>query len=201
MQAGQAQAYENMSTPPLIDQTKKDPKLVVTQQLATSPYNIQLNTNVPPFNNQKARDAIYYATDSEAIRSKLFQNRYPSTQSFTGEGGKFFMPTIPGYKTYDLAKAKALVQELGGMSIDLGTIKVLVATQVIQALASQWEQAGIKTKLHSYDLAPLIQAFGRSGSPCCRRRGPTTRPRASAWRSATPRCRRSAGSRTRSSTA
>jgi ABC-type transport system substrate-binding protein len=160
MQAGQAQAYENMSTPALIDQAKKNSKFVVTQTVGTSPYNIQLNTNIPPFNDKKARDAIYYATDSEAIRSKLFQNRYPSTQSFTGEGGKFFMPTIPGYKTYDLAKAKALVQELGGMSIDLGTIKVLVATQTIQALASQWQQAGIKVKLHNYDLAQLIQAFG-----------------------------------------
>ena len=160
MQAGQAQAYENMSTPPLIDQAKKNDKFVVTQTVGTSPYNIQLNTNIPPFDEQKARDAIYYATDSEAIREKLFQNRYPSTQSFTGEGGKFFMPTIPGYKTYDLAKAKALVQEMGGMSIDLGTIKVLVATQTIQALASQWQQAGIKVKLHNYDLAQLIQAFG-----------------------------------------
>ena len=37
---------------------------------------------------------------------------------------------------------------------------MLVATQVIQALASQWEQAGIKVKLHNYDLAQLIQAFG-----------------------------------------
>jgi peptide/nickel transport system substrate-binding protein len=37
---------------------------------------------------------------------------------------------------------------------------VLVATQTIQALASQWEQAGIKVKLHNYDLAQLIQAFG-----------------------------------------
>ena len=84
LQAGQAQAYENLSTPSLIDQMKKDPKLQVTQQLSTSPYNIQLNTNAPPFNNPKARQAIYYATDSEAIRSKLFQNRYPSTQGFTG---------------------------------------------------------------------------------------------------------------------
>ena len=63
LQAGQAQAYENLSTPSLIDQMKKDPKLQVTQQLSTSPYNIQLNTNAPPFNNPKARQAIYYATE------------------------------------------------------------------------------------------------------------------------------------------
>ena len=35
LQAGQAQAYENLSTPSLIDQMKKNPKLQVTQQLST----------------------------------------------------------------------------------------------------------------------------------------------------------------------
>ena len=159
LQAGQAQANENLSTPTLIDQMKKDPKLQVTQQLSTSPYNIQLNTNAPPFNNPKARQAIYYATDSEAIRSKLFQNRYPSTQGFTGPGGLFFSADVPGYRTYDLAKAKALVKELGGLKTQLGTINVLVAKQTTQALASQWAQAGIKTEIKSYDLGPLIEAF------------------------------------------
>jgi peptide/nickel transport system substrate-binding protein len=159
LQAGQAQAYENLSTPSLIDQMKKDPKLQVTQQLSTSPYNIQLNTDRPPFNDKKARDAIYYATDSEAIRSHIFNNLYPTTQSFTGPGGLFHQAKVDGYKAYDLDKAKALVKELGGLTVDLGTINVLVAKNTIQALQSQWAQAGIKTKIHSYDLAPLIQAF------------------------------------------
>jgi peptide/nickel transport system substrate-binding protein len=131
---------------------KKNPKLQVTQQLSTSPYNIQLNTDIPPFNNPKARQAIYYATDSEAIRSKLFQNRYPSTQGFTGPGGLFFEADVPGYRTYDLAKAKALVKELGGLKTQLGTINVLVAKQTTQALQSQWAQAGIKATIKSYDL-------------------------------------------------
>jgi peptide/nickel transport system substrate-binding protein len=159
LQAGQAQAYENLSTPSLIDQIKKNPKFTVTQQLSTSPYNIQLNTAIPPFNNPKARQAIYYATDSEAIRSKLFQNRYPNTQGFTGPGGLFFQAEVPGYRTYDLEKAKALVKELGGLKVELGTINVLVAKQTTQALQSQWAQAGIKTEIKGYDLGPLIQAF------------------------------------------
>ena len=52
---------------------------------------------------------------------------------------------MPGYRTTDLAKAKALVKELGGLKTQLGTINVLVAKQTTQALASQWAQAGIKT--------------------------------------------------------
>jgi len=159
MQAGQADAYEDMSTPQLVQQAQKSGKFTVTQQLSTSPYNIQLNTGIKPFDDQKARDAIYYATDSEAIRSHIFNNMYPTTQSFTGPGGLFYDAKVDGYKPYDLAKAKALVKQLGGLTVDLGTINVLVAKNTIQALQSQWAQAGIKTTIHSYDLAPLIQAF------------------------------------------
>ena len=128
--------------------------------LSTSPYVIQLNTTAPPFDDQKARDAVYYATDAEAIRKGLFNNRYPNSQTFTGPGGLFYKPTVPGYKTFDLEKAKQLVTEMGGLQVTLGTINVLVAKQTIEALQSQWAKAGIKTKIESYDLAGLIKAFG-----------------------------------------
>ena len=42
---------------------------------------------------------------------------------------------MPGYRTTDLEKAKALVKELGGLKTQLGTINVLVAKQTTQALA------------------------------------------------------------------
>jgi len=158
--AGQADAYEGMSTPALVDQAAKQQNLTTTQMLSTSPYVIQLNTSKPPFDDQKARDAIYYATDTEAIRKGLFNDRYPTSQTFTGPGGLFYKPTVPGYKTFDLAKAKQLVSEMGGMQITLGTINVLVAKQTTEALQSQWAKAGIKTKIESYDLAGLIKAFG-----------------------------------------
>ena len=157
--AGQAQAYEGMSTPQLVQQAGKNGKLKVTQQLSTSPYFMQLNTKIPPFNNIKAREAIYYASDSEAIRSHIFNNMYESTQGFTGPGGKFYEPKVPGYRTYNLDKAKQLVKELGGLNVKLGTINVLVAKESMQALQSQWEQAGMKVTISSYDLTGLIQAF------------------------------------------
>jgi peptide/nickel transport system substrate-binding protein len=157
MRAGQAQAYEDMSTPALTKQAAQ--QFTVTQQLSTSPYDLQLNTGIPPFNNKLAREAIYYATDTQAIATHLFNNQFPVTQSFTGPGGLFYTPKVPGYRTYDLAKAKALVKQLGGLTVNLNTINVLVATETTEALQSQWAQAGIKATIHSYDLAPLIQQF------------------------------------------
>jgi peptide/nickel transport system substrate-binding protein len=120
---------------------------------------IQLNTKIPPFNDKRAREAIYYATNGEAIRQGLFKGAYPLSQSFTADGGLFHHPTVPGYRTHDLEKAKALVQQLGGLTVDLGTLKAYVADQVNTALQTQWEAAGIKTTIHSEQLQGLIQNF------------------------------------------
>jgi len=157
--AGQGNVYEGMTTIPLLEEAKKNSQLVVTQQPATSPYVIQLNTKIPPFNDKRAREAIYYATNVEAIRQGLFKGAYPASQSFTADGGLFHHATVPGYRTYDLEKAKAMVQQLGGLTVDLGTLKAYVADQVNTALQTQWEAAGIKTTIHSEQLNGLVQNF------------------------------------------
>lgn len=157
--AGQGNAYEGMTTIPLLEEAKKNSQLVVTQQPATSPYVIQLNTKIPPFNDKRAREAIYYATNVEAIRQGLFKGAYPASQSFTADGGLFHHATVPGYRTYDLDKAKAIVQQLGGLTVDLGTLRAYVADQVNTALQTQWEAAGIKTTIHSEQLNGLVQNF------------------------------------------
>jgi peptide/nickel transport system substrate-binding protein len=157
MLAGEGQVYENMSTPALLTQAGQHFR--VTNQLSTSPYDLQLNTLTPPFNNKLAREAIYSATNFGPILQHIFNNLYPSTQGFTGPGGICYEPNVPGYPGYDLAKAKALVKQLGGLTVDLGTINVLVAKETTEALQTEWKAAGINTTIHSYDLASLIQTF------------------------------------------
>ena len=85
MLANSGQAYEGMSTPQLVPSFKSH--FIVTAEPSTSPYNIQLNTKIPPFNNILAREAIYYATDAAALDSHLFGDTYPVTESFTAKAG------------------------------------------------------------------------------------------------------------------
>jgi peptide/nickel transport system substrate-binding protein len=159
MLAGQGQVYTDMSTPALLKQSAQH--FNVLNQLGTSPYDLQLNTAVPPFNNPKARQAIYAATNFSPILAKIFSNLYPPVQGFTGPGGICYQPNVPGYQGYNPTLAKQLVQETGldKVTINLGTIQVQVAQDTTQALATQWAAVGIKTTLHSYPLAGLIQAF------------------------------------------
>lgn len=157
MQAGEAQAYMGMSSPQLLSSYKA--KFTVTTEPSTSPYDIQFNTSIPPFNNIKAREAIYYATNAALIDQKLFNDVNPVGESFTAPAGLFYEKTVPGYLTYDLAKAKALVKSLGGLNIDFFTIQQPATTNFMTALQSMWKQAGINASIHFYPLAGLIQQF------------------------------------------
>ena len=157
MLAGEGQVFEDMSTPSLLKLAAQ--KFNVENQLSTSPYDLQLNTKTAPFNNKLARQAIYAATNFAPILQHVFDNLYPVTQGFTGPGGICYEPTVPGYPPYDLAKAKSLVQQLGGLTVSLGTIQNLVAQETTEALQTEWAAAGIKTTIHNYPLAALIAQF------------------------------------------
>ena len=159
LQAGQAQAYEGLNTTPLLEQAQQNDQLQVAVQAATSPYVIQLNTKSGPFTDPKAREAIYAATDFEAINEGIFGGQYEVSQGFTAPGGLFYEQEVDGYPEYDPDRAKELVDELGGLSVTLGTISNYVATQINTALQTQWQEAGIDVEIEDYQLSTLIQEF------------------------------------------
>ncbi|SFL18980.1 ABC transporter substrate-binding protein [Geodermatophilus ruber] len=159
LQAGQAQAYEGMNTTPLVEQAQNNSQLQVTIQAATSPYVVQLNTKTGPFDDPRAREAIYRATDFDAINEGIFGGNYEVSQGFTAPGGKFYALEVGGYPEYDVDRAKELVQELGGLTVRLGTISNYVATQINTALQTQWQEAGIEVTIEDYQLSGLVEQF------------------------------------------
>lgn len=154
--SGDAHVAEGITSTAIIKQALSNTKINVTQQPATAPYVIQLNTKTAPFNDERARRAIYLATDVETIRSGLFDNWYPISQSFTGPGGLFHHGRVPGYPEYDLESARELVLELGGLKVRLGTIRSFVAEQVVTALQTQWRDAGIDTTIETLEFGALV---------------------------------------------
>jgi peptide/nickel transport system substrate-binding protein len=160
--AGQADVYQGYSTFASIDTVKKQVR-VTELPSSIGPFNIQLNTAVAPFDNQLAREAIYYATDPGPILKAVAAGRGDLTQSPTIPGGLYYEPTVPGYRTHDLEKAKALVRRLGGLTVNLETIRVQSSELVATALKAQWEQAGIKVNFTSEPLQGLIQTFHSGG--------------------------------------
>jgi peptide/nickel transport system substrate-binding protein len=157
--AGDADAYEGMTSPLLLKEAEQNRGLTVTKQPPTSVMVIQLNTKSPPFDNKLAREAIYLATDIQSISRGLFGNEGSTSQSFTAEGGLFFQKTVPGYRTFDQAKAKALVAKLGGLRVTIGALRSPLNEQYLTALQTQWKAAGIDASIEVYDIGTLAKKF------------------------------------------
>ncbi|HTX29123.1 MAG TPA: ABC transporter substrate-binding protein [Streptosporangiaceae bacterium] len=159
MLAGEGQVYEGMSTPSLIKQAASH--FNVVNESPSTVYDLQLNTLTAPFNNPKARQAIYAATNIQPILSHIFANAYPLAEGFTGPGGLCNEPTVPGYQGYDPTLAKTLVAQSGlnKVTIKLGTIQNLVAEETTEALQTEWAAVGIHATIADYPLAALIAQF------------------------------------------
>ncbi len=160
MRSGGAQAYNYMDTPQLVSGFRQA-GLQLTTDPAVFGTDVQMNAEIPPFNNLKAREAIYYATDAAAIDKAVYNGTCPLTESFTGPGGLFYNPKVPGYRNYDLAKAKALVKQIGGLSFtmyyfELGNVNQSEA----EALQTMYQQAGMQVTIKGDpDIASLVATY------------------------------------------
>jgi peptide/nickel transport system substrate-binding protein len=161
LQSGAGQAAQ-VTTPTIVEEARGDSSLTTLITEGSTPTLVQLNTSAPPFNNKLAREAIYYATDAQAIDQHLFDSMFPTAESFLGPGDLFYQKTVPGYPGYDLAKAKQIVSSLGGLNISLFGPNDPLSVETLEALDQMWAQAGIKVTIHPYSLEGQIQAFSKS---------------------------------------
>jgi peptide/nickel transport system substrate-binding protein len=97
---------------------KNDANLTLVDRPALNVFYVGFNVDVPPFDNEKVRQAIGYAIDKQ----RIVDNFYPKGSTVATQ----FLPTaIPGYTkgftdfTYDPAKAKQLLQEAGTPTINV----------------------------------------------------------------------------------
>lgn len=157
--AGNADAYEGMTSPQLIKQAQAGSKIIATIQPSSQPDTVQMNTRKPPFNNKKAREALYYATNWAPINKGLFNDEGVITESFTTPIDLFYHKTVPGYRTYDLAKAKQLVHSLGGLSFSMSAGNTPAYTGVMKALQTEWEHAGMHVKILPEELALELKQY------------------------------------------
>jgi peptide/nickel transport system substrate-binding protein len=165
IQSGQGQVYIGLQNLGLVSQAKKSSQLKLYTVPPTGTWALQLNALRPPLNNKLAREALYYATDAASINKHLFGDHYSLTQSPTGPGGLFYTPKVPGYRTYNVNKARALVKQLGGLSVNLATVSLgsNLATFTDDALQTQWKAAGINANLITEPLTSELQQW-RSGN-------------------------------------
>lgn len=155
--SGQAQVYQNYTTYTGLKSLSHGIKFANTGSVG--PYDMQFNTTAPPFNDIRAREAVYYATDAAPISKSIAAGLGKVAENMTVPGGLYYEQSVPGYRNYDLAKAKSLVKQLGGLNFTLTNVTGTASNNIVAALASQWARAGIKAKLNDVTLTQIIQIF------------------------------------------
>lgn len=91
---------------------KEDSNLVVTQDPSNRVNFITMNTEKPPFNNVKLRQAVNYAIDRDAVKDIVYEDNSVNKDYMA-------FPWMAGYAepsvrySYDPAKAVALAREAG----------------------------------------------------------------------------------------
>lgn len=142
LQAGEAQMALGVTTGPLIIQERSQYRVVTVDSTQTT--DVELNALDNPFGSELAREAIAYATDPSALLATTSPGLGETVEAEQGPGGLFFERTVAGFRSDDLAKAKALVARLGSLSFNLQT----VANPTDELLAANFEnelaQAGIQ---------------------------------------------------------
>jgi peptide/nickel transport system substrate-binding protein len=158
LQTGEAQVEQTFATPSLLAQAKKS--LQVVDIPPSGPGDIQFNTSIAPFNNILAREAVSYAIDQAGLNQGLSYGTGVVTQSPSGPASLVYMPKVPGYASYDLNKAKALVKQLGGLSFTYDGSNIGSGAEVSTALLAMFKAAGMHVTLDNLNtLQAILEAF------------------------------------------
>jgi peptide/nickel transport system substrate-binding protein len=75
-------------------------------------WDVLLNTQAPPFNNKRVRQALNYAIDREAIATDILKGTAQPMNQIVEPGSPWYNPSIRPY-TYDPHKAKAMLAAAG----------------------------------------------------------------------------------------
>ncbi|MBI5879745.1 MAG: ABC transporter substrate-binding protein [Chloroflexi bacterium] len=125
---------------------------------------IILNTEKPPLNDPKVRQALNYATDKDAIIKTVYFGQAEFMNSPIPKG-TYWDKTVPGYK-YDLDKAKALMAGSAGakgftmdMQVRSGNTN-FANTAVI--LKDAWAKIGVTVDIQTQETS-VVRANYREG--------------------------------------
>jgi ABC-type transport system substrate-binding protein len=123
-----------------------------------------LNTTKAPFNNAQARQAIAYCTDQQALATAIAPGLLNPTYVMGGSSATYYPYGSPSAAKaaypyqYSVAKASALVKQLGGLSFSLTNFGGLYDT-VANALAQTWKACGINAQVSTVTGPALEEGF------------------------------------------
>lgn len=141
-----------------IEKLKNNPKIKVSEKGALGFQGIMLNTEKPPFNNKKVRQAVNLAINRDAIVKVVFKNgAIPAASPFPPTSWAY--PEELEVPKQNIEKAKQLLAQSGLTNIKF-TLKITPKPeekQLGQMLQSMLGQIGIQVEIEMVEFGTLLQ--------------------------------------------
>jgi peptide/nickel transport system substrate-binding protein len=158
LETGEAHAI--MRVPPKdVPRLQGDPKIQVVKEDSVRVIYIGFNTQAPPFNDRRVRQALNYAINKQAIVDTIL----------AGAGSVSTAPIVPavfGYHTvgpypYDPARARQLLAEAGfpqGFKATLHhpTGRYMMDVTIIEAIQGMLREVGVEVELVTMEWAAYL---------------------------------------------
>ncbi|MCF6092396.1 ABC transporter substrate-binding protein [Microaerobacter geothermalis] len=147
---------------------KQDSNLQVFLRPSMNVGYLAFNTEKPPFDNKKVRQALNYAVDKKALIDAFYNGlaepaKNPMPPSLWG-----YNDDIQDYE-FNLEKAKQLLAEAGypnGFEVDFWAMPVPrpyipQGQQIAEAIQAWFSEIGVKTNIVSYEWATYLEKTGK----------------------------------------
>jgi peptide/nickel transport system substrate-binding protein len=158
LQSGSAQVLSGILTPSIITQSESQFHTILVPGPLVE--NLEMNSFAKPLNNVLAREAVSYAINPATILAINSPGLGQVAEGVQGPGGQYYTKTVSGYHGYDLAKAQALVKQLGGLSFTLTGTTNATSITLLTSLQSQLAKANIHVKLATEQLPLEMKQLG-----------------------------------------
>lgn len=136
-----------------------DKNLVMKQSISVVPFQLLINANTEPLNNDKLREAISYAIDYDAIRNATCSGYVSSKDStIVFATPEMDIPAEVQQYSYDPDRARQLVAESGlSTPVDVGEIIGGTSNGSAEMVQQYLEAVGIQAKVTSYETNTMVQ--------------------------------------------
>ncbi|MEZ2719840.1 ABC transporter substrate-binding protein [Paenalcaligenes hominis] len=124
-----------------------------------------------PFADQRVREALYLAIDTEAIKKAVMRGSSSPTGTMVAPQVHGWTEELAKRPAPDLEKAKALIKEAGyepneiSFTLDCPNNRYINDEAICQAVVGMWARAGVKASLNAMPRAtyfPKVQSYDTS---------------------------------------
>lgn len=147
-----------------LEQLRANPNLKVEVGVPWIDLFLVLNSSIAPLDDPKVRQAISYAVNRQNIKDAVFAGAMELPAGIVTPPELGYAPELAEYSTYNLEKAKALLQEAGkvGTAVEISTVNNLFWPRIGELVQSDLNAAGFNCTFQKYDPGTISGLYGEN---------------------------------------